>query len=143
MEFHLLDEHSDIIIALIAGMPGILVFAYQIMQLINARKKNQAEAEKIQAEADSIYSQVSERYAAQVGTLQAKIEALQDSERKRGERIGVLETQVLKLQTENIYLRERQAELAMGIDVLTRQIVDLGQQPRWKRNTGRLNLNAE
>lgn len=143
MSFHLLDEHSDIIIALIAGLPGILVFTYQIVQLLNSKKKNAAEAEKIQAEADSIYSQVSERYAAQVTILQAQIESLQKSERQRGERIGVLETQVLKLQAENHALQEKQIDLANGIDVLSRQVVELGQTPRWKRNTGRLNLNAE
>ncbi len=135
---HLLDEHPEIVIALIAGMPGILVFVYQVFQLLNARKKNKAETDKARAEADSIYAQVSERYAAQVGAMQEQIRKLLESERERGTRIGVLESQVLRLQAENQALRDRQSELATGIDVLTRQIVALGQKPAWKRNTGQL-----
>lgn len=132
---HLIDEHSDIIIALIAGLPGILVFIYQVVAFLQARKKNKAETRKIEAETDLIFSQVSERYAAQVNTLQQQITKLQSGDENSGKRIATLEAKVMGLQSDNQLLKNRVVELEAGIGILTNQIVSLGHQPNWRRRT--------
>lgn len=47
------------------------------------------------------------------------------------ERIGILETQVLKLITDNDALLAAVAELKYGVQILTEQIVALGHKPEW------------
>jgi len=126
-------DWGDILVAFIAAVPGVIALVVALKKIPHENAKTDADTEKVKAEIENIHAEIADRWAEQVKRLDFQILDLLERDKKKAERIGVLESQVLKLTNEKEVLRLEVDALARGVMILSRQLVDLGHQPKWKK----------
>lgn len=119
-------DKGDVLIALIAALPGLLVGAvslyvavkknpHEIARTKSETEKTKAETEKTKAEADSIHAQVADRWAEHVTELEGRIENLTITIDEDRREITGLRLDITQVRRENEMYRK---ELAIRDQVI-------------------------
>jgi predicted nuclease with TOPRIM domain len=121
---------AAIVAACLAALPGIYSIRRQL-------KTERLEQRKLIVEAESLSAEVAAKLIDSAGDLQTFYEKLFEELKKQLEEtrelICRLEGKIDILTEENIELKKRVEELEKGIEILTKQILDVGLEPRYKR----------
>jgi cell division protein FtsB len=127
------EQATQLILALVAASGAIGSF-YAIRRQL---KMERAEKKKLLAETESISAEVAAKLIDSAGDLQNFYTELFEELRKRlkinEDLICKLEGKIDLLTEENIKLKEKVEELEKGIEVLVKQIIELGVEPRYRR----------
>jgi predicted nuclease with TOPRIM domain len=121
---------AAVVAACLAALPGIYSIRRQL-------KTERLEQRKLIVEAESLSAEVAAKLIDSAGDLQTFYEKLFEELKKQLEEtkelICRLEGKIDVLTEENIELKKRVEELEKGIEILTKQILDVGLEPRYKR----------
>lgn len=114
--------------ALIGGIPGIIAIRRQL-------KMEEVERSKAMREAEDISADIVSKYVDAAGNLQDFYTELMAEVKTQFDECKVLvsgmEKKIDALTEENKQLKERIRGLERGVKVLTKQILDLGQKPKY------------
>lgn len=123
-------SYLPIITAFLAAIPG----AYAIRRQL---KMEELDKKKAMKEAEDISANIVSKYVDAAGNLQDFYTELMEEVKGQFDECKLLvsrmEEKIDVLTEENRILREKVEELEKGIEVLTKQIVELGAEPRYRR----------
>jgi len=140
IDWELLLKVGAFIIAMIGAIPGIVAIRRQL-------KMEKHEAKKLIVEAEAISADIAAKYIESAGNIQDFYsEILEEVKKQLSECKDVvcrIEGKVENLTLENEKLKEivkeqnlKIEELEKGITILSAQVTELGQKPRYQRKKG-------